>query len=141
MLETPIKKGSGLFIRGAKTRIAVGACSFIGIYALFTFSPISNLFTTDAESLTARFAMLCFMAVFNGFNIRTEHMNLFNGLGNNKLFSKIAFSIFVGTIALCSIAGNLIKVTPLSITQWLVIIGLSFVVIPVDLVRKAINKK
>ena len=140
MLEKPIKKGSGLFIRGSKTRIAVGACSFIGIYALFTLSPISNLFATDAESLTARFAMLCFMAVFNGFNIRTEHMNLFHGLGNNKLFTKIALSIFVGTIALCTVAGELIKVTPLSAMHWLVIIGLSFIVIPVDLLRKSIKK-
>lgn len=141
MLETPIKKGSGLFIRGAKTRIAVSACSFIGIYTLFTLSPISNLFATDAESLTARFAMLCFMAVFNGFNIRTESMNLFHGLGNNKLFSKIALGIFTGTIALCSVAGELIKVTSLDVMHWLVIIGLSFIVIPVDLVRKAINTK
>lgn len=141
MLEAPIKKGSGLFIRGAKTKIAVGACSFIGIYALFTFSPIGNLFATDAESLTARFAMLCFMAVFNGFNIRTERMNLFNGLGNNKLFSKIALGIFVGTIALCTVAGELIKVTSLDVMHWLVIIGLSFIVIPVDLVRKVINTK
>lgn len=140
MLEKPIKKGSGLFIRDSKTRIAVGACSFIGIYALFTFSHISNLFATDAESLTARFAMLCFMAVFNGFNIRTEHMNLFHGLGNNKLFTKIALSIFVGTIALCTVAGELIKVTSLSAMHWLVIIGLSFIVIPVDLLRKSIKK-
>ena len=141
MLEAPIKKGSGLFIRGAKTRIAVGACSFIGIYALFTLSPIGSLFATDAESLTARFAMLCFMAVFNGFNIRTERMNLFHGLGNNKLFSKIALGIFVGTIALCTVAGELIKVTSLDVMHWLVIIGLSFIVIPLDLVRKAINTK
>lgn len=141
MSETPIKKGSGLFIRGAKGRIALSACSFIGIYALLTFSPISNLFASDVESLTARFAMLCFMAVFNGFNIRTEHINLFNGLNKNKLFSKIAIGIFVGTIALCSLVGELIKVTSLDVMHWLVIIGLSFIVILVDLVRKAINKK
>lgn len=141
MLEMPIKKGSGLFIRGAKGRIALSTCSFIGIYALLTFTPISNMFTTNAESLTARFAMLCFMAVFNGFNIRTENMNLFDGLGNNKLFSKIAVGIFVGTVLLCSFAGELIKVTTLDIGHWLVIVALSFIVIPVDLVRKAICTK
>lgn len=141
MLEKPIKKGSGLFIRGAKTKIAVGALSFIGVYALFTLTPIVNLFATDTERLTARFAMLCFMAVFNGFNIRTEHMNLFDGLGNNKLFTKIALGIFIGTVVICSVAGELIKVTSLDVIHWLVIIGLSFIVIPVDLIRKAINTK
>lgn len=142
MLEKPIKKGSGLFIRGAKTKIAIGACSFMGIYTLFTLCPLFNdLFATDAEKLTARFAMLCFMAVFNGFNIRTEHLNLFKGLGKNKLFSEIALGIFVGTVALCSVAGTLIKVTSLDVMQWLVIIGLSFIVIPVDLLRKTIKSK
>lgn len=140
MVEEPIKKGSGLFIRGAKIRIAIATCSFIAIYALFTFSPVKNLFTTEVESITARFTMLCFMAVFNGFNIRTEHMNLFNGLRKNKLFVEIAFGIFVGTIALCTFAGNLIKVTSLDVNHWLIIIELSFIVIPVDLVRKAIIK-
>lgn len=139
MVEEPIKKGSGLFIRGAKARIALGACSFIGLYALFTFSPINTLFTTEAESLTARFAMLCFMAVFNGFNIRTEHINLFTGLSDNKLFSKIAFGIVIGTVILCSVAGNLVKVTALNPTQWLVIIGISLAVIPIDLIRKLIK--
>ena len=108
---------------------------------MFTLTPIVNLFTTDTERLTARFAMLCFMAVFNGFNIRTEHMNLFDGLGNNKLFTKIALGIFIGTVVICSVAGELIKVTSLDVIHWLVIIGLSFIVIPVDLIRKAINTK
>ncbi|MBD5081841.1 MAG: cation-transporting P-type ATPase, partial [Ruminococcaceae bacterium] len=139
MLESPIKKGSGLFIRGAKGRIALSTCSFIGIYALLTFTSISNLFATDIESLTARFAILCFAAVFNGFNIRTEHINLFTGLNKNKLFGKIALGILAGITMLCSFAGDLVKVTSLDVIQWLVIIGLSFIVIPVDLARKAIN--
>lgn len=140
MVEEPIKKGSGLFIRGANTRIAIATCSFITIYVLFTFSPVKNLFVTETENITARFALLCFMAVFNGFNIRTEHMNLFNGLSRNKLFVEIALGIFAGTIALCTFAGNLIKVTSLDVSHWLIIIGLSFIVIPVDLARKAISK-
>lgn len=141
MKEKPIKKGSGLFIRGAKARISLSTCSFIGIYALLTFSPISNLFVAEVEKLTARFAILCFMAVFNGFNIRTEHMNLFIGLGKNKLFTQIALGIFIGTIAVCTFAGELVKVTSLDLPHWLVIIGLAFMVIPVDLFRKFICKK
>ena len=44
MLEAPIKKGSGLFIRGAKTKIEVGACSFIGIYALYKLHKFKQCF-------------------------------------------------------------------------------------------------
>lgn len=141
MTEKPIKKGSGLFIRGAKKRIAISTVAFIALYGIITFSPIANMFATETEAMTARFALLCFMAVFNGFNIRTEHINLFNGIGKNKLFSAIAIGIFVMTFALCSFAENLIKVTALDFKHWVVVVILAFMVIPIDLIRKIIEKK
>ena len=141
MTEKPIKKGSGLFIRGAKKRIAISTVAFIALYGIITFSPIANMFASETEAMTARFALLCFMAVFNGFNIRTEHINLFNGIGKNKLFSAIAIGIFVMTFALCNFAENLIKVTALDFKHWLVVVILAFMVIPIDLIRKIIEKK
>jgi calcium-translocating P-type ATPase len=141
MSERPIKKGSGLFIRGAKKRITISTVAFIVLYGIITFSPVSNMFVTDVEAMTARFALLCFMAVLNGFNIRTEHMNLFNGIGKNKLFSYIAVGICAMTVILCDFAGTLIKATALDLNHWLVIIALAFMVIPVDLVRKAVDNR
>lgn len=141
MSERPIKKGSGLFIRGAKKRITISTAAFIVLYGIITFSPVSNMFVTDVEAMTARFALLCFMAVLNGFNIRTEHMNLFNGIGKNKLFSYIAVGICAMTVILCDFAGTLIKATALDLNHWLVIIALAFMVIPVDLVRKAVDNR
>lgn len=141
MTEKPIKKGSGLFIRGAKKRIAISTVAFIALYGIITFSPIANMFASETEAMTARFALLCFMAVFNGFNIRTEHIDLFNGIGKNKLFSAIAIGIFVMTFALCNFAENLIKVTALDFKHWVVVVILAFMVIPIDLIRKIIEKK
>ena len=141
MTEKPIKKGSGLFIRGAKKRIAISTVAFITLYGIITFSPIANMFASETEAMTARFALLCFMAVFNGFNIRTEHINLFNGIGKNKLFSAIAIGIFVMTFALCNFAENLIKVIALDFKHWIVVVILAFMVIPIDLIRKIIEKK
>ena len=141
MTEKPIKKGSGLFIRGAKKRIAISTVAFIALYGIITFSPISDMFATETEAMTARFALLCFMAVFNGFNIRTEHINLFNGIEKNKLFSAIAIGIFVMTFALCNFAENLVKVTALDFKHWVVVVILAFMVIPIDLIRKIIEKK
>lgn len=140
MDERPIKKGSGLFIRGAKKRIALSTASFIGLYMIITLTPIANLFANDMEALTARFGLLCFMAVFNGFNIRTEHINLFTGISKNKNFVYIAMSILASTIILCN-AGELLKVCTLSLNQWLVITALAIMVIPVDLMRKAFEKR
>lgn len=141
MTEKPIKKGSGLFIRGAKKRIAISTVAFIALYGIITFSQIANMFATETEAMTARFALLCFMAVFNGFNIRTEHINLFNGIGKNKLFSAIAIGIFVMTFALCNFAENLVKVTALDFKHFVVVVILAFMVIPIDLIRKITEKK
>lgn len=141
MHEKPIKKGSGLFIRGAKSKIAVSTITFIAIYAILLFVKPNNLFTDESSQLTARFALLCFMATLNGFNIRTEHINLFTGLNKNKLFVKIMLGIFIGVIIICTFAGSLVKVCPLNITQWITIMVLSFIVIPVDIIRKILTQK
>ena len=68
-------------------------------------------------------------------------MNLFNGIGKNKLFSYIAVGICAMTVILCDFAGTLIKATALDLNHWLVIIALAFMVIPVDLVRKAVDNR
>lgn len=136
MTEKPIKKGSGLFINGAKGRIALSTGIFV---ALFAASAV--IFPEKREGLTVRFALLCFMAVFNGFCIRTDKLNLLSGIGKNKLFAYIAAGIFAGTILLCTIAGNLIKTVPLGFSHWMTVIGLAFVVVPVDWVRKIIVKR
>jgi calcium-translocating P-type ATPase len=140
MTENPIKKGSGLFIRGAKKRITISTVTFIVLYGILMFSPVSKLFTTDVEAMTARFAMLCIMSVCNGFGIRTEHINLLNGLKNNKTFVYIAAGIVLGTIALCNVLGGLIQATAMNMSQWIAIIGLSLTVIVVDVIRKLFIK-
>ena len=140
MTENPIKKGSGLFIRGAKKRIAISTVTFIALYGVLMFSPVSKLFTTDVEAMTARFAMLCIMSVCNGFGIRTEHINLLHGLKNNKTFVYIAAGIVLGTIALCNVLGGLIQATAMNMSQWVAIIGLSLTVIVVDVIRKLFIK-
>ena len=140
MKEKPIKKGSGLFIRGAKKRIALSTIVFIVLFGAITYGPIAAIFATPELAITARFALLCFMAVFNGFTIRTESMNLFNGLGKNKAFSVIAVGIIAMTLFLCNIAGNLVQTTPLDLRHWVTVIVVAFMIVPVDIIRKGIKK-
>lgn len=141
MDEKPIVKGSGLFIRGAKGRIALSSIVFIALFGAITFGPIGKMFTTEISSMTARFALLCLMAVFNGFTIRTDSMNLFKGIKNNKLFMYIAFGIFAMTAVLCNLVGNLVQTAPMDTKQWLAVLVTAFMVVPVDWIRKAICKK
>ena len=141
MNEEPIMKGSGLFIRGAKGRIALSSIVFIALFGVITFGPVGNMFATKLSAMTARFALLCLMAVFNGFTIRTDSMNLFKGIKNNKLFVYIALGIFAMTVVLCNFVGNLVQTTPMDVKQWIVVLVTAFMVVPVDWIRKAICKK
>lgn len=141
MNEEPIMKGSGLFIRGAKWRIALSSIVFIALFGVITFGPVGNMFATKLSAMTARFALLCLMAVFNGFTIRTDSMNLFKGIKNNKLFVYIALGIFAMAVVLCNFVGNLVQTTPMDAKQWIVVLVTAFMVVPVDWIRKAICKK
>lgn len=141
MNEEPIMKGSGLFIRGAKGRIALSSIVFIALFGVITFGPVGNMFATKLSTMTARFALLCLMAVFNGFTIRTDSMNLFKGIKNNKLFVYIALGIFAMAVVLCNFVGNLVQTTPMDAKQWIVVLVTAFMVVPVDWIRKAICKK
>lgn len=141
MNEEPIMKGSGLFIRGAKGRIALSSIVFIALFGVITFGPVGNMFATKLSAMTARFALLCLMAVFNGFTIRTDSINLFKGIKNNKLFMYIALGIFAMTVVLCNFVGNLVQTTPMDVKQWIVVLVTAFMVVPVDWIRKAICKK
>lgn len=139
MKEKPLKKGEGLFVNGSKKHIAINACIFSLAFGIMIFSPLKHLFTTEEAGLSARFALLCFMAVLNGFTLRTDSKNLFKGLSKNKLFYRIAIGIFVGTIALVQFGGSILHTAPLNFTQWLAVAGLSLIVLVADVIRKTMK--
>ena len=139
MKEKPLKKGEGLFVNGSKKHIAINACIFSLAFGIMIFSPMKHLFTIEEAGLSARFALLCFMAVLNGFTLRTDSKNLFKGLSKNKLFYRIAIGIFVGTIALVQFGGSVLHTAPLNFTQWLAVAGLSLIVLVADVIRKTMK--
>ena len=142
MKEKPIPKGSKLLSKETVSQIAVSVVAFIGIFGLTLLPAIQNIFGNNEEVYaTARFALLVMMATFNGFNIRTDGFNLFKGIGKNKLFVEIAIAIFAITFLLAQFGGEIMGCTAMTPTQWGVTIALAFLIIPIDLVRKAIIRR
>ena len=138
MKEQPIPKGSKLLSNETIAQIGISVLTFMAIFGVTAIPVVRNLFGSEETYATARFAMLVVMATINGFNIRTDSMNLFKGIENNTMFVKIALVIFAGIILLCQFGGAMLHCTPLNITQWAVIFALSLLVVPVDLMRKNI---
>lgn len=139
MKEKPIPKGSKLLSRETIGQIAVSVVAFIGIFGITLLPAVQKAFGNDeAVYATVRFALLIMMATFNGFNIRTDGFNLFKGIGKNKLFIEIAVAIFALTFVLAQFGGEIMGCTALTATQWAITVGLAFMIVPIDIVRKAV---
>lgn len=142
MKEKPIPKGSKLLSKETIGQIAVSVVAFIALFGLTLTPQIQAIFGND-ESVyaTARFALLIYVATFNGFNIRTDGFNLFKGIRKNKLFVEIALAIFALTFVLAQFGGAIMGCTAMNLIQWITVIVIAFIIIPIDLVRKAVIRK
>jgi len=87
------------------------------------------------------FATFMMAITFNGFNARTEHINVFEGLGRNKNFLLVMFAIFALQFVFVTFGGEVLSVEALNPSTWLICIVLAFLVIPIDMIRKAIMRK
>ncbi len=144
MREKPIPRNASIISKEMFTQIIISALyiTFICLSILF-FPPIRNLFgdvdTTYLKS--ALFATFMMAITFNGFNARTSHMNPFEGLGRNKSFLIVMFAIFAMQFIFVTFGGNVLSVESLSPMSWLICVVLAFLVVPIDMIRKAFTKK
>lgn len=105
---------------------------------------IQKFITYDVENkyfLTAFFALFIFNGIFNAFNARTDSLNLFKNLKNNKIFIIIFLMISIVQIYLIYFGGSIFRTYGLSLKELLFVFLMALSVIPVDLVRKVILKK
>lgn len=144
MREKPIPRNASIISKEMFTQIIISALyiTFICLSILF-LPPIRNLFgdvdTTYLKS--ALFATFMMAITFNSFNARTSHMNPFEGLGRNKSFLIVMFAIFAMQFIFVTFGGNVLSVESLSPMSWLICVVLAFLVVPIDMIRKAFTKK
>ena len=85
---------------------------------------------------SAVFATFMMAIAFNGFNARTESVNVFKHIGKNKTFLLITLIILAGQWIFVELGGEVLSVEPLSLKTWLICGLLAALVIPVDIIRK-----
>ena len=96
---------------------------------------------TDKYFMTAFFALLIFIDVFNAFNARTYRLNLLSNIRKNKVFMLIMLFIILIQILMIYYGGTLFRTAGLTINEFIITIFLSFTVIPIDNIRKLCLKK
>ncbi|MCR4644459.1 MAG: calcium-translocating P-type ATPase, PMCA-type [Oscillospiraceae bacterium] len=90
----------------------------------------------DTYLRAALFATFMMAITWNGFNARTEHINVFENLGRNKNFLLVMGGLFILQFIFVQFGGKALAVEPLTWQTWLICLGLAFMVIPLDIIRK-----
>ena len=145
MHEKPIPRSESIVSKAMLTEIIISALYITVICLSILFVPaIRNLFgDVDITYLkSAVFATFMMAITFNGFNARTNHINVFSGAGKNMSFHLVMSSIFLLQFLFVTFGGSVLSVEALSAKAWLICIVMAFLIIPIDMCRKAImNKK
>lgn len=141
MKDKPVPRSANIVSREMLIEIIISALYITFVCLGILFVPgIRRLFgNVDITYLkSAVFATFMMAITFNGFNARTNHMNVFENMGRNKSFPLVMFSIFALQFVFVTFGGNVLSVEALSPSGWLICIGMAFLVIPIDMARKAI---
>ena len=145
MEESPKKKDEHI-ING----YMLGEILFTGLYSallciLFLKLPFfHNMFrsgSNDIYFMTAFFGLFIFIGIFNAFNARTSRLNLLSNILSNPMFLAIILFIVLVQIVIIYFGGSLFRTAGLTIKEFVIMLMLSFSVIPVDLIRKIYIKK
>lgn len=144
MKDKPIARDASIVTKDMLVEILIGALYITFICLSILFVPaIRNLFgDVDVTYLkSAIFAVFMMAITFNGFNARTNHLNLLKGIGKNKNFIYVMLSIFALQFVFITFGGDVLSVEALSLKSWIICIVMSFLVIPLDMIRKAFTIK
>jgi calcium-translocating P-type ATPase len=140
MQEKPISREASLITPEMWAAIFTNGIISCGLSILFlTNTDIRASFSSEAAFLTGFFAFFAFIHSFNTFNARTESLNLFSHLSDNKNFIYVLAFIFAVQILFTYIGGQILRTVPLSLEEWMYPFGLAVLIIPVDLIRKLIR--
>ena len=96
-------------------------------------------YNAKAVLFSAFFGFFVFTNNFNKFNSRTEGINLFEHILENRNFIFVVIMIFFLQTIFTYLGGDVLRTVGLNLTEWLYVLGMSFLIIPVDLVRKLVR--
>jgi magnesium-transporting ATPase (P-type) len=146
MDEPPAKREDKILTPYIKSAIGVSAV-FITLgsiailenfFGILDFVRPAGLSDYDTFDKTFMFAFFIYSIIFNSLNTRSEKFNLFEHIGENKKFIYVMCGIFIMQTVLIEIGGSVFGTTPLDPKSLLISMLLGFMIIPIDMIRKAV---
>ena len=143
MNDKPIPRKESIVTKSMMTEVIISAVYITVIcLGILFFEPLKARFgAVDSIYLrSAVFATFMMAITFNGFNARTSHLNPFENLGRNTNFILVMMAIFVMQFVFVTFGGEALSVESLSEEAWGLCAVLAFMIIPLDILRKATVK-
>ena len=145
MEEKPKRRDEAIINKYMLNEIAVmGLYSSILCVVFLKSYFISSLFRSSVDNkylMTAFFGLFIFVSIFNSFNARTDRLNILGNITKNKVFLVIILFIAVVQIIMIYYGGSIFRTSGLNYYQFIIMLLISFSVIPVDFLRKVILKR
>jgi magnesium-transporting ATPase (P-type) len=149
MDENPAKRNDNILTGYIKS--AIGTASvFITLGSILILEDVGGIATyltpsncTDVElyKKTLMFAFFIYSIIFNSLNTRSEKFNLFEHIEENKNFGRVMGGIFILQTVIIELGGSVFNTTALDVKSLLMMMALAFLIIPIDMIRKAIVSK
>lgn len=149
MNDKPAKRTDNILTTYIKSAIGTSAV-FITLGSILILENVAGItdFVTPADCAdpelykkTFMFAFFIYSIIFNSLNTRSERLNLFEHIGENKNFALVMGAIFVLQTIMIEIGGEVFSTTTLNVTALLISMALAILIIPVDMIRKLIVSK
>ena len=145
LTESPKKRDEKII-----NKYMYGQILFMSIYSsvllimFLSSNYIKGLFRFNIDNIyymTGFFAMFIFMGIFNAFNARTTRINILSNIKKNKVFLTVFLLISIVQMYLIYFGGSLFRTYGLTLSELALVLGMSFSVIVVDIIRKIIIRR
>ena len=145
MNEKPVSRTADILNGYLKSSILVGGV-FITIICLGILKNIFGVYSlignTDMDVVrTFMFATFIMAIILNSLNARTDSINLFEHITENHNFILVMSAVTIIQVLIIQFGGKVFGTTPLTLENWLAVILIAFLIVPIDLIRKVIIKK
>ncbi len=149
MKDQPAKRTDNILTGYIKSAIGTSAV-FITLGSILILENIGGLtsFVTPADCAdpalyekTFMFAFFIYSIIFNSLNTRSEKLNLFEHINENKNFIRVMGAIFVLQTLMIQFGGKVFDTTMLNAKALIISMLLALLIIPVDMIRKMIVSK
>ncbi len=145
MRDKPRRRDESIISRPMGIQIVIMSAWLLALSLIWFKVPFfGTLFATDAQFYTGFFCMFVFAFMVNAMNVRSDTINVFEHIGENKTFIHVWLVIMAVQVVLVSVGGvigDIFSCQRFGLKGWLAVILMALTMYPVDVIRKLLTPK